>query len=63
MAKSIIIQASALYFLSLLGFAYCKDRFFVEGKVYCDTCRTQFVTRISTYMKGKYYFIISFLKH
>ncbi|KAK9990933.1 hypothetical protein SO802_025918 [Lithocarpus litseifolius] len=51
MAKSIIIQASALCFLSLLGFTYCEDRFFVEGRVYCDTCRTQFVTRISTYMK------------
>ncbi|KAG6638801.1 olee1-like protein [Carya illinoinensis] len=53
MAKSIIfLAASALCFLSLLGFAYCDSHFSVEGKVYCDTCRTQFVTRLSTYMKG-----------
>nr|O49813.1 RecName: Full=Olee1-like protein; Flags: Precursor [Betula pendula]CAA74365.1 putative Ole e 1 protein [Betula pendula] len=52
MAKSIIIQAPALCFLSLLGFAYSESRFFVEGKVYCDNCRTQFVTKLSTYMKG-----------
>ncbi|KAF5474522.1 hypothetical protein F2P56_006415 [Juglans regia] len=53
MAKSsTIILASALCFLSLLGFAYCESRFFVEGKVYCDTCRTQFVTRVSLPMKG-----------
>ncbi|PON41366.1 Pollen allergen Ole e 1 family [Parasponia andersonii] len=53
MAKSVIIFASALCFLSLLGFAYCETpRLFVEGKVYCDTCRTQFVTRVTEYMKG-----------
>ncbi|GMY37535.1 Pollen allergen Ole e 1 family [Fagus crenata] len=52
MAKSIIILASALCFLSLLGFAVCENRFFVEGKVYCDTCRAQFVTKVSEYMQG-----------
>ncbi|XP_059440294.1 olee1-like protein [Corylus avellana] len=52
MAKSIILQAAALCFLSLFGFAYCESRFFVEGKIYCDTCRIQFVTKLSTYMKG-----------
>jgi hypothetical protein len=52
MAKYIVIQVSALCFLSLLGFAYCDNRFFVEGQVYCDTCRTQFVTKLSTNMKG-----------
>ncbi|XP_050287287.1 olee1-like protein [Quercus robur] len=51
MAKSIISLASALCFLSLLGFAHCDSLFSVEGKVYCDTCRIQFVTRISEYMK------------
>ena len=54
MAKSIIILASALCFLSLLGFAACENRFFVEGKVYCDTCRAQFVTKVSEYMQGNY---------
>ncbi|XP_041027792.1 olee1-like protein [Juglans microcarpa x Juglans regia] len=53
MAKSVIfLAASALCFLSLLCFAYCDSHFSVEGRVYCDTCRTQFVTRLSTYMKG-----------
>ncbi|KAL4627103.1 hypothetical protein ACB092_05G143500 [Castanea dentata] len=52
MAKSIISLASALCFLSLLGFAHCQSLFSVEGKVYCDTCRIQFVTRVSEYMQG-----------
>ncbi|KAL3739901.1 hypothetical protein ACJRO7_021212 [Eucalyptus globulus] len=50
MAKSlqaIIFLASALSFLSLLGAVYGDSRFFVEGKVYCDTCRTQFITKVS----------------
>lgn len=53
MTKSVLILASALCFLSLLGFAYCETpRLFVEGKVYCDTCRAQFVTRVSHYING-----------
>ncbi|XP_061372637.1 olee1-like protein [Gastrolobium bilobum] len=52
MAKSIIIVASTLCFLSFFGSAYCRDRFFIEGSVYCDTCRTQFLTRVSEFMSG-----------
>ncbi|QCD76849.1 Pollen allergen Ole e 1 family [Vigna unguiculata] len=53
MAKfSIIILASALCLLSLLGSACAKDRFFVEGVVYCDTCRVQFLTRMSEFLEG-----------
>ncbi|KAK7247154.1 hypothetical protein RIF29_42031 [Crotalaria pallida] len=53
MAKSaIVIVASALCFLSFLGNVYAKERYFVEGSVYCDTCRLQFLTRVSEWMEG-----------
>lgn len=52
MAKQSIFFTSALCFLSLLRATYAESRFFVEGKVYCDTCRTQFVTRVSEYLEG-----------
>ncbi|KAI9198052.1 hypothetical protein LWI28_009180 [Acer negundo] len=42
-------------FLSLLGSAYTvvaedDSKFYVVGTVYCDTCRTQFITRVSELM-------------
>ncbi|XP_038883605.1 olee1-like protein [Benincasa hispida] len=54
MAKSCAtIIVSALCFLAFLDVALCsKDRFFIEGKVYCDTCRIQFFTRISKFLEG-----------
>ncbi|GAU30278.1 hypothetical protein TSUD_384990 [Trifolium subterraneum] len=53
MAKSTIILVSALCFLSFLGSVYShSDRFFVEGVVYCDTCRTQFITKLTEFMEG-----------
>ena len=55
MAKSqaIILFVTALCFLSLIGISQCHDdRFFVEGQVYCDTCRAGFVTRVSEYIEG-----------
>ncbi|GMH27120.1 hypothetical protein Nepgr_028963 [Nepenthes gracilis] len=55
MAKShnLLIVASALCFLSLVGISRChSDRFFVEGQVYCDTCRIEFVTRVSEFLEG-----------
>ncbi|OIV91979.1 hypothetical protein TanjilG_06607 [Lupinus angustifolius] len=52
MAKSTIILVSALCFLSLFDSAYCKDRFFVEGLVYCDTCRIQFITKLTEFLEG-----------
>lgn len=51
-----IVLASALCFLSLLGFAYCADNLSVDGLVYCDNCRIQFMTRISEPLKGTYGF-------
>ncbi|XVE51459.1 hypothetical protein DITRI_Ditri02bG0042500 [Diplodiscus trichospermus] len=52
--KAIFFLASALCFLSFLGIAHAEEtpNFFVLGKVYCDNCRAQFVTRISKYMAG-----------
>ncbi|XP_050216570.1 olee1-like protein [Mercurialis annua] len=55
MAKSInniIFLASAICFLSFLGLAYGNSHFVVEGKIYCDTCRIQFITKLTTYLKG-----------
>ncbi|KAJ1426125.1 Allergen Ole e 1, conserved site [Sesbania bispinosa] len=53
MAKNTFILASALCFMTFFGSAYClQDRFFIEGTVYCDTCRTQFLTRVSEFMPG-----------
>ncbi|KAM6579106.1 hypothetical protein CsatB_030943 [Cannabis sativa] len=44
--------ASALCLLGLLGLGECVEpNLIVEGKVYCDTCRAQFVTKASVYMK------------
>ncbi|KAA0055757.1 olee1-like protein [Cucumis melo var. makuwa] len=51
MTKSTIILISALCFVSLFHLASSKDQFFVEGKVYCDTCRVQFFTKVSKFLK------------
>ncbi|XP_022724217.1 olee1-like protein [Durio zibethinus] len=52
--KAIFFLASALCFLPLLSIVHAEapEHFFVEGKVYCDNCRAQFVTRISKYIAG-----------
>ncbi|KAK4271694.1 hypothetical protein QN277_020346 [Acacia crassicarpa] len=54
MAKSgaILFLASALCLLSLSNLAECHDKLFVQGTVYCDTCRAQFLTRLSSFMPG-----------
>ncbi|TKY71833.1 Olee protein [Spatholobus suberectus] len=53
MAKStIIILASALCFLSFLGLTYAQEHYIVEGTVYCDTCRVQFLTKLSEPIGG-----------
>ncbi|GMG99677.1 hypothetical protein Nepgr_001517 [Nepenthes gracilis] len=52
MEKSQIIVLIASV-LCLLSFVECHDdRFFVEGQVYCDTCRTEFITRVSKFLEG-----------
>lgn len=55
MAKSqaIILLAVALCLFSLAGVSNADtDQFSVEGMVYCDTCRLQFMTRVSSFMEG-----------
>ncbi|CAN4117679.1 unnamed protein product [Withania somnifera] len=50
MAKAIMLL-SALCIVALVNFANAEV-FDVEGKVYCDTCRIQFETRISENIEG-----------
>ncbi|XP_065853661.1 olee1-like protein [Euphorbia lathyris] len=44
--------AYAICFLSLICLAYGETPFVVEGKVYCDSCRVQFMTKLSNFIKG-----------
>ncbi|XP_022718027.1 olee1-like protein [Durio zibethinus] len=54
MAKASVIAlvSLAICLSSFLSFSYAEDRFFVEGKVYCDTCRVEFETRLTEPIKG-----------
>ncbi|KAL9236835.1 hypothetical protein vseg_011459 [Gypsophila vaccaria] len=55
MAKSqtVFILAGAVCLLSLASVANAADnRFFVQGMVYCDTCRIQFITRVTQMLDG-----------
>ncbi|XP_059663685.1 olee1-like protein [Cornus florida] len=57
MAKVVALVAYALCLLALSGYATAagdkKDsKFTVEGKVYCDPCRVQFVTKLSQFLEG-----------
>ncbi|KAL5997889.1 hypothetical protein ACLOJK_008821 [Asimina triloba] len=47
-----VLALSLLCLFSLLGFASCHDPLFVEGIVYCDTCRAGFETRLSEPLEG-----------
>ena len=51
-ASVIALVSLAICLSSLLSFANAEDTFFVEGKVYCDTCRVEFETRLSEPIKG-----------
>ncbi|KAF2287326.1 hypothetical protein GH714_039635 [Hevea brasiliensis] len=46
------IIASALCFSSFLNFALASTALYVEGRVYCDTCRVEFETKISELISG-----------
>ncbi|KMT04409.1 hypothetical protein BVRB_8g180850 [Beta vulgaris subsp. vulgaris] len=51
--QTIFLLAGVLSVLSLAGVAYAATNHFkVQGMVYCDTCRIQFITRVSTMMEG-----------
>ncbi|RYQ82591.1 olee1-like protein [Arachis ipaensis] len=52
MEKHSVILISFFCFLSLFGSAYSNERFYIEGKVYCDTCRLQFITKLSEFLEG-----------
>ncbi|XP_052206804.1 anther-specific protein LAT52-like [Diospyros lotus] len=55
MAKAALALVSVLCLLALAGPAHCHDdkgAFHVQGKVYCDTCRVLFPTRLSEYLAG-----------
>lgn len=47
-----LLVAAALCLSSLLGFAYGHEKFTVIGKVYCDTCRVDFETKVSYGLPG-----------
>ncbi|XVF78796.1 hypothetical protein PTKIN_Ptkin14bG0165900 [Pterospermum kingtungense] len=51
-ASMTTLVSLAICLSSFLSFCYADDPFFVEGKVYCDTCRVEFETRISEPIKG-----------
>ncbi|XP_059663938.1 olee1-like protein [Cornus florida] len=57
MAKAVELVASALCLLALSGLVHGNDknkdsRFTIEGKVFCDPCRVQFITKLSQFLEG-----------
>ncbi|XP_074299161.1 pollen allergen Che a 1-like [Silene latifolia] len=51
--QTIFVLAGAICVLSLATTASAVDnRFFVQGMVYCDTCRIQFITRVTHMLEG-----------
>uniref|UniRef100_A0A7N0V0M5 Uncharacterized protein n=1 Tax=Kalanchoe fedtschenkoi TaxID=63787 RepID=A0A7N0V0M5_KALFE len=44
--------AVALTFASLLAYTHATDALLVQGKVYCDTCRVGFETKLTEYLAG-----------
>ncbi|KAG9440903.1 hypothetical protein H6P81_021068 [Aristolochia fimbriata] len=53
MAKlSCTALVASLCILAVASFVHCTDVLDVEGKVFCDTCRARFITRISEYIEG-----------
>ncbi|XP_068667760.1 anther-specific protein LAT52-like [Aristolochia californica] len=49
---SSVVLVASLCILALVSSVHCEDVLNVEGKVFCDTCRIRFVTRISEYIEG-----------
>ncbi|XP_010529196.1 PREDICTED: pollen-specific protein-like At4g18596 [Tarenaya hassleriana] len=52
-----LLMASAVCLSYVAGFAAAADaddldRFQIQGSVYCDTCRVQFITRLSKFLQG-----------
>jgi len=56
--KAIFVLA-LINFMSWVGISHAvqggkKNHFSVQGMVYCDTCRIQFVTRVSHVLEGMF---------
>lgn len=51
-----IFFAGALCLLSLPSLTHSAPQFIVEGEVYCEVCRTNFINRLSEPMAGCYYY-------
>ncbi|XP_057537240.1 pollen allergen Che a 1-like [Amaranthus tricolor] len=53
-SEGVFLLVAALCVLSLAGVADALhyNHFQVQGTVYCDTCRIQFISRVSTMMEG-----------
>ncbi|KAL9233994.1 hypothetical protein vseg_008920 [Gypsophila vaccaria] len=53
-AQTVFVLAVAVCVLSLAGGAHAAadNKFFVQGMVFCDTCRIQFMTRVSHMLEG-----------
>ncbi|KAM7507333.1 hypothetical protein LguiA_017786 [Lonicera macranthoides] len=49
-----LVVLSSLLLLAIAALPHCHaaERFIIEGKIYCDTCRVQFETRISEPLEG-----------
>ncbi|CAM8903734.1 unnamed protein product [Rhodiola kirilowii] len=47
---TLAIVAAAFSFASLLSCTSANDALLVEGKVYCDTCRVGFETKLTEYL-------------
>ncbi|KAK8579281.1 hypothetical protein V6N13_142494 [Hibiscus sabdariffa] len=56
MAKvsQMVLLSLAICLSSLLCLVATPDKFIVEGKVYCDTCRVEFETKLSQPIKGAF---------
>ncbi|KAK8660178.1 hypothetical protein V6N13_051112 [Hibiscus sabdariffa] len=54
MAKASVMTVAimAICLWSLISFALAADKFNVVGKVYCDTCRVEFETKLSEPIPG-----------
>ncbi|CAL1373360.1 unnamed protein product [Linum trigynum] len=51
-AAAVALFSAALFLLISSSAVDAEDKMFVEGKVYCDPCRVEFPTKISTMIAG-----------
>lgn len=47
-----LVATTLSFCLSIVLSSEAAEHFFVEGRIYCDTCRVQFVTRVSEPLEG-----------